>query len=1061
MTTLTQSQLNTIRDPNGQYTNLYLAKFEPRILMQAQINDANIVKGAQVITFDNVITGSYTNLTAGQSVYIGSTQGGYDIGRVRLRSITSTQLTVAVDDGIFYADNQYITVREFYEIWPVFPFTSLNTGTKVPTFYKDWDITYSDQNVNFDPVIIMGPDFAGFYDTLTGSSFYAGSIFFSATGSYTVDGSTISSYSWNFPAGCTITGSTLGTPGNVGFSGPGMYVVRCAVTASNGKTAIAYRHILLLNHHYGPPEGDPILNYEEISDWEFGQLTTDNINGAIANITVRSRANEFKDGDLVIIFREDYYAGGVLQSFGGFPGRENILFVGYIDKADTTYDSFISKTDFILKGTASYLQNKEMFSVQVQDTQGSPADWTYIKNMTIQKALIHYMRWHSTLLSVKDFNALTTAQGSYHEDVIIFQKGEILSNLTNFMQQKLMGFISSDRQGEFFTEIDLQILVTGSRPASVMTLQEGDWLGETKISEIIENPISNVLVGGIAYDPTVTAYLTGVPLLSRAPGQWQSYVGKSQNVSGLTISSAGQTEVNQISGLYYAKENNDTPDVELDLAYNMPNIDIYPQSFYDFNISGTAQVYRGFNWKPKRLIPRKETIKLDKFVLRQIITFETETYGPPGDTVIIPVTVPGGDCTDCGTPPPCDCVKNPSCDGCPPIVGVGDKNSVFAVSNNIIGFTQNFLSVSPHWVDKTNGLSGMKDFILDPWNPVNIAYCVAAGGGAIYKTTNLQSNPPTWTSILTPSSISPNCDQFYRVVATIQSNGFITVLGSLDSAGIKRPVVYHSSDGGVSWSGYDFGAIATAQTGFPAQVGCFAISQNNVNNIYVGTGNGTGRLWRSTNGGVSFSIFYVVGGFYPPYDIQIPFIAGSSTDDIIFVGGGRDSTTDAYIKYSSNAGGSFSDVSPTIVHGSYTDGIGVPDPNVNNRQMVSYVGSSSTLFLLGTRSTDKRGGYEEPHLLVTTDAGATWTLAHSFTGSQGSGNGYVTNIGLWPYDSNSVFALGNNDDGYILYSTDGGVTFTDKIGDWVSVFGANTQPGNHNGVTNQGRRMIVPIWLAY
>jgi len=1085
MTVLTPTQLTTVRDTNGQYTNLYLTKFEPRILMQAQINDANIVKGAQVITFNNVITGSYTNLAAGQSVYIGSSQGGNDIGRVRLRSVTSTTLTVAVDDAIFYANGQYITVREFYEIWPVFPFASLNTGTLVPTIYKDWDITYSDQNVNFDPIIIMGPDFAGFYDTLTGNAFYGSNIFFSATGSYTVDGSTISSYSWNFPTACTITGSTSGTPGNVQFTAPGMYVVRCAVTASNGKTAVSYRHIALLNRHFGPIDSSVTSSYEEIADWEFGQISTDHINGAIANISVRNRADEFKDGDLVIIFREDYYSN-MLQSFGGYPGRENILFVGYVDKADTTYDTFISKTDFILKGSAAYLQNKEMFSVQIQDTQGTPSDWRYIKNTTIQKALIHYVRWHSTLLNVKDFNKLTnTSQGDYHEDVILFQKGEILSNLTSFMQGKLFGFISSDRQGEFFTEIDLQMIVTGSRPASIMTFQEGDWLGDTKISEIVEQPVSNVLLGGVAYDPTTTYYITGVPLLSRAPGQWQTYVGKSQNVSGITLSSLGQTEINQISGLYYAKVNNESPDLQLDLSYNMLNIDMYPQSFYDFNISGTAVVYRGFNWKPKRLIPRKETIKLDKFVLRQIITFETETSGPPGDSVIIPTSVPNGDCTDCVPPKPCDCVTNPSCDGCPPPVGVGDKNTVYVVTQALIGRSRDFLNSSPTWsAVPTSGVSGIfRDFILDPWNPVNGAFLVTSTG--IWMSTDLNS-ASTWTQILASGSGYPNWNtggsvtiaQCFRIVATIQNQNLFYAMLSDGSSNVVIAVIQIS--GGIV-------TIYCNQTGIDAALGgsasvAFSISQNkgyqpipypnqanSSGNVYFG---GLGKqLYVSGNGGVTFTprAIQATTDFYAPLDIQVPYVYGSSDDGLIYVGGGRSSTTEAYILKSSSKFSTYgNNISPTTVHGSYPDGVGCEDGiSKSNRNMVAHAQDGNKMYILGTQSRDSRG-YEEPHLLYTSDAGATWTLKHSFVGTLGSGDGFVNCLGLWPYNENVVYVLGNQDgfnngDGSILYSEDGGVTFIDKIGNWTTTFGAKTQPGWKDSPANvhNARVMIVPVWLAY
>lgn len=1034
MSQLTAAEKIVLRDPNGQYTNLYLAKFEPRILFQAQINDASILKGAKVITFDNVITGSYTNLVAGQSVYIGSTQGGLDIGRVRLRSVTASTLTVAVDDSIFYADNQYLTVREFYEIWPVFPFIDLNTGTKVGTEYKDWDIAYSDQNVNFDPIIIMGPDFAGFYEAsiaLTG-------VYFTATGTYTVDSSTISSYSWNFPAGCSITGSTSGTPGNVTFPSAGMYTVQLSVTSSAGKTATAHRHIMILNRHNGDDTVAPALNYENISDWEFEEITTDNINGAIAKVIVRNRADEFRDGDLVVIFSEDFYQGS-LQSFGGYPGRSNVLFVGYVDKAESEYDAFISKTTFILKGSASYLQNKEMFAIIQIDTQGTPASWREIKNLTINKSLIHYIRWHSTLLNVKDFRKIATAEGAYCEDIIEFQKGELLNNITGFMQQKVLGFCSSDRQGSFRTEIDLQLILTGSRPASVMTLQEGDWLDSTKISEEIENNVSNILLGGIGYDPSVAAWNTGVPLLSRAPGQWPAYVGKTQNVSGLTMPANGQSTLNNISGLYYAKVNNATPELQLEMSYNMGNIDMFPQEFYDFNISGTANLSRGFNWKPKRIIPRKETIKLDKFVLRQTITFEPETYGPPGDTIVIPTTIPGGDCTDCTTPPPCDCATNSNCEGCPPIIGVGDGNTVYVATYNKLARTRNFLSASPNWTDITNVSlpDSIQAFCLYSYDPVNVAFVVTAS--TVYLVTDLNTNSPTFTSLIT--NVTAGCTEFQCVNSPI-CDPTVLWLGWVNIAqtGATRVVFDVASKTRTSFSSVNVGGNVAGNYARRI-IGSFTDGTQ----AWIGTTRGAAYHGFSQRGLLSTLSFsgslttsekYIITGDIDLYDFDAAYPDNGTTMWLAKPLGGI-----TYMK-STDGGTTFTVKTSVAISGAI-------DLNDRGRLNIN----------IGTNSLDdvtlgKAPGDTESLAVITRTAngGTSFTTPLSSSAVTGGNFPGMLAVGRWPYNVLVVYFLGNS----IYYTGDMFATGpVDKIGDWVSVLG--TFPiHDPNGPVN-----IIPLWLAY
>ncbi len=108
------------------------------------------------------------------TVYIGTSQGAKDIGRIRLRSATSSVLTLA-ENSIDWQDGWYLTVVRYFEPWGVFPRIILDDNNN-PTFFKDYDDTYGNQNEVMDPVICMGPNDGGFLNldeiAPTGSSIW-------------------------------------------------------------------------------------------------------------------------------------------------------------------------------------------------------------------------------------------------------------------------------------------------------------------------------------------------------------------------------------------------------------------------------------------------------------------------------------------------------------------------------------------------------------------------------------------------------------------------------------------------------------------------------------------------------------------------------------------------------------------------------------------------------------------------------------------------------------------------------------------------------------------------
>src|SRR3972149_5851791 len=140
-------------------TRLWLSVFRPQVVFATQINQAGIAKGARDITVTG-ISGSSLSALSGMTVYIGTTQGGKELGRIRLRSATASQLVLA-ENSITWVNGWFRPVVRYFEPWGVFPRIILD-GNNNPVFYKDWDIAYTDQNHKMDPVICMGPNHAGF-----------------------------------------------------------------------------------------------------------------------------------------------------------------------------------------------------------------------------------------------------------------------------------------------------------------------------------------------------------------------------------------------------------------------------------------------------------------------------------------------------------------------------------------------------------------------------------------------------------------------------------------------------------------------------------------------------------------------------------------------------------------------------------------------------------------------------------------------------------------------------------------------------------------------------------
>ncbi len=618
------AQLDLLRTKPHR-TKLYLGIYKPTTVLACQVANASIAKGARSIAYDTVTAGNYVLVQSGMTMYVGSTPGAHDRGRIRVKSATSVIITVAENSHIQWADNLYLTVVSFYEPWGIYQYIELVSN--IPIYYKDYDIVYSDQNQYFRPVVNMGPNHAGFIQT--GSM----GVFYTSSGTYDpTDDSIPSGYEWWFEGGIP-TGSLVAHPGLVQYPNPGHFTTRLTVTSNQGKTRIGHRHIMAFQK---PGEGanTPIIN------WGLDSIegSRDSF-GYSANFWLREAADfaTVVEDALVVVFAEHFYNATKGLIGGNAAGREGVLFVGYIEGESIRYDSYTSALKFKASSITQIMSTKQTFSVALNDVvSATPQYWYEMTNITCDRAIVHYLQWHSTILDITDF---APTGDSRKLEFVDFGRGSLLDAVNSLYSSALQAQITADRQGKLWAEKDFNVIATGSRPNRIsMDLTRADWLDEADILVNEYPPVGYVEAGGIVYDPsapsgTIFAYLSGAP--GTAPG----YEGTVEKVTGLLIDD--QADVNLMAGLLLARSQMHYPEVTLRMAGAYSNFDIAPQEFSRITLQST-DTWRRLIWSNKRFIIQAINWEIDpeSESIVPTLTLKEETWGPRGDTIIIPTEPP-------------------------------------------------------------------------------------------------------------------------------------------------------------------------------------------------------------------------------------------------------------------------------------------------------------------------------------------------------------------------------------------------------------------------------------
>jgi hypothetical protein len=679
---LTASQFETIRS-HPQSTKLYLSIFQPQTIFAAQVNNSSATAGDRTIIYNNVTAGSYTAISADMTMLVGTTPGARDIGKIRVRSATSSQIVVSENNNINWQNGLYLTVLNYWELWPVYPRIIQNPANLEDViFYKDYDIAYTNQNSIFGTFINIGPHRAAWLDPASQRV----DLCFTSSGTYNILGNSLT-YSWNFQ-GALVTGSTLAEPGTVTYTTPGHYVTRLTTTASNGAVDTTYRYVSIYNAA-NPP----------IAKWQLNSLEGSRDEGGYtASLKIfQDMSIPLQEHAVVVIYQDNYF-GSTHQNIGGNNTcATDIFFVGYIDKDTIEYDWEHSEITFDALSITGIMKKSSGFSVSINSV-ASPSKWYELLDMDGKRALYHYLRWHTTALNIADFQFIGDDWKIQYFDS---DRGSMYDAIDNYMRETLIGQTVADRQGKVWSEVQAMAYQnpTGSFPA-VMSITTRDWRNQPSLEERLTKDISYIEYGGIAYSGVNTG--TWSALMGNAPGNAPDFYGQVDSKQGLALQ--GQAQLNYLTGNVFANKNSPYQGLNLEMAINAQNLDIAPQETVQLSL--TAQnTMRGVPINGV-FIPQNISWSYDPdgFVLLPQITYKQLINGFQGQTITIPAVsdVGGGWSISKFNMPPFpstfSSVPNDSGDDAPSTVVVHDPTAGWIM-------TKTFNTPSPAWYQINAGLT--------------------------------------------------------------------------------------------------------------------------------------------------------------------------------------------------------------------------------------------------------------------------------------------------------------------------------------------------------------------
>lgn len=487
-------------------------------------------------TVGSTLSGSPGAALVGMTVFICPIDNirAYEwVGRIRLPVADSV---MHVNENSYIPDvNDYVFVVADYRIWP-----KLARADSSGVQYKDYDLTFR----QIPPVIVgLQTAYAGWVNS-SGKLRIA----FDISASYAAtSGATLSTYAWTFPASATVvSGSTSSATVTIDFAESAGEWCSVTVTDSGGRTAT--RRFIVFSHG---------ATYPPLVHATGADITRDLENGDSASLDAFANIDAVLDNTLCCVWREEFYNGVNETLWAGTNLPNNVDFLGRIRTEGNEYandERFqrVLNTRFTLEGVAAQLQRIHGTSnTCVHDT--TPSVWDEINNLTVWRAIVHYLHEHTTFLTLHDLMFDSTSHTFMCQYLNV--QGQNGLSIVNDLAESINAGLEFSPAGQARIVRNANYLSTSARNALtvVANFDERDWLAFTLDVESIDR-VGRVEASGGTFHST--GNLT-TPALAIAPGMAQD-TGEGQNSLTRQILEANvsfivaQLELNQRSGDHLA-----------------------------------------------------------------------------------------------------------------------------------------------------------------------------------------------------------------------------------------------------------------------------------------------------------------------------------------------------------------------------------------------------------------------------------------------------------------------------------------------------------------------------
>ena len=951
----------------------------PTVVFKARINQAGFTFPVSELTFDGVTTGAYTDIVEGMTVVLGTTDGGSDLGRQRIRKAATSDTiylgrsSQGIRDGeIKPEDDAYITVWDDYRPWAKIPYITL-----VGDIYKDDDVSVGTKTDDIPPKANIEPPHAAGNISSGGSVL---TVSFSGTGSYALSG-TISSYLWDVDDG-TITVGTAASSAITATFPAGFRWVSLTVTDSNANT-----HTMRIPVYARNPASDTTIQGFQLERQRItpqGQEVSLRILSSIPEAT-------YPDGTLVMLWDED---------LDTITTADHMQFVGWhhTDPAEISAErtAILSEVSLECLDMAGKLRTLPGFPISVESND-TPSSWLEMSSPNMDKYIDYILRWHSTALELSYVTMSGT--GSNYPFVVLSSDAQSLWEQAARRAQSLVPdyVLTCDRKGRIAIKPDPMIQSVADRTATVQTtIDESEWsnISYTRQRQPRVHWLRSEAV--LASADTIAAMFSIAP--DDTPGQ-----GISSRTQGEQLS-RNQADLNASAGNRYARLNAFESPFSIQLASGN-DYDMEPanMTWVRLTMGANYAAQRGLNFTDERGLIQEINITRRYGRTGEIrdisLTWERETDGPPAKAYIPPTTGIDDDI-------PYEPIPDPGFNPDPsPTAGTG-FGKLYVMSNETLGRTTDFSAVSPSYAEIAAAVSGTyEDFILDPWAPDTTGYLLTSAG--LYKSTDLDQASPSWSALQTAAQINTATSETLsaptRVECSVNVEGYIALFFQTNSN--NHMWFAYSENGGTTWT-YVYVADLGSRTERCAGAVVQRLIDGDIRIYYMDT---AGKMRRSDDRGDNWSNVGTPAGnpvtVHPPYDDNID-------GDIVYVSvrtGGTDK-----VRISTNAGVSWTEVAD------------LEEVNTNRYSVETATQNRQYMYIV-----ERTSGADD--VLYISQDGFSNSSAAPMSGINES-NFSILATGGFPYNK-SLFYLVTN--GGIYVSVDLGQTWTDKTNDWASSFSGN------------------------